>query len=160
MARVCIECAFPPTRASAFGRATAMHFRQTRSSASGQENVVHDASSKKSRRLEAKADADDRAVENLVQAGGIDATARAVVHPERAKADHGGDLVAGELPGVGIGGDRLPRERTAQPEAADVAAHEYLLAGRELMADANADQRIDPLHDARMGDRDAGRTLD
>src|SRR5437773_11369369 len=83
-------------------------------------------------RLEAETHSHDRSVENLIETGGVDSAARAVVHAERAKAEHRGDLVAGELPGIGVGADRLPRERAGEVEAADVATHEDLLIGREL----------------------------
>src|SRR5207248_11489779 len=69
-------------------------------------------------------------------------------------------LVAGVLPGVGIGGDRLPGDRAGQSKTADIAAHEDLLVGRKLMAKAKADQRIDPLRGVRPGESDAGCAVD
>jgi hypothetical protein len=54
--------------------------------------------------------------------------------------------------------DRLPSKlAAADPEAADVAAHHDVLARRQVMAQAQAEHRINPLDHpgARHGDAEA-----
>src|SRR6185312_13009494 len=111
--------------------------------------------------LETEAHTDDRAVKDFVEAEGVRAAAwRDIVDSQRAKADQCSDLVAGELPRVGINADRLPGNLATQPEAADVTPNENLLVGRELVTHAKAYDRVDPLNGVRTGDGEPGGALE
>ena len=56
-----------------------------------------------------------------------------------------------------VGGHRLPGELAPRAEAAHVAADGDLLARRRHVAQARADERVDPLVGARLGDGDPAR---
>ena len=76
-----------------------------------------------------------------------------IIDLQSAVADHALTVQAAELEIMRMGANRLPADLAAGAEAADVALELKFLARRQLLPDAQADERVDPAEVARLRER-------
>src|SRR5258707_673272 len=101
--------------------------------------------------------ADQGAVDDEVEVVGEGtAICEVDVRRQRPVADIGGERVSAELPRVAVDGGNLPGELAAarKAEATDIAFHESMLVGRELVAQPEPDHGIGPVQRPAVGDAD------
>ena len=76
-----------------------------------------------------------------------------IIDLQRPVADHARPVQAVEFEIVRVAAERLPADLAADAEAADVALELEFVARGQLLSDANANQRVDPIEVAGTVDR-------